>query len=160
ANGLRKIASMIRTPAPAAEAGDMAYKSLDPGARAVTSSKKYFTSVTKILDDLQADKTKSVKGQAGWYETYADQIDKLPILDVDPELIQFAASTSQNLRAMSASLKGISLESGYLQRQKAEGQVYQAPQYTGNYNAYGPYGGFYGGWGANLANNAALYRSG
>ena len=97
---------------------------------------------------------------AGWYDKYADQIDKLPILDVDQMLIGFAASTSQHLRAMSSSLNGISLESGYLQRQKKEGQIYNAPNYQGNYNAYGPYGGYYGGWGANAANNAALYRSG
>jgi hypothetical protein len=61
---------------------------------------------------------------------------------------------------MSASLKGISLQSGYLQQQKTEGQIYNAPNYTGNYSGYNAYGGYWGGGAANLANNMALYRSG
>jgi hypothetical protein len=160
-NGLRKIGTLIKTPAPAPESANMqSYQSLDPNQRAVASSQRYFKSVTKILADLKADKTRNVKALGGWYDQYAEQINKLPILDVDPALIQYASGMSENLRAMGASLKGISIQSGYLQQQKTEGQIYQAPSYTGNYNAWGPYGGYYGGWGANLANNAALYRSG
>jgi hypothetical protein len=160
-NGLRKIGTLIKTPAPAPEAANMqTYQSLDPNQRAAMSSQRYFKSVTKILADLKDDKTRNVKALGGWYDKYAEQISKLPILDVDPALIQYGSAMSENLRAMGASLKGISLQSGYLQMQKTEGQIYQAPSYTGNYNAWGPYGGYYGGWGANLANNAALYRSG
>jgi hypothetical protein len=160
-NGLRKIGTLIKTPAPAPEAANMqTYQSLDPNQRAAMSSQRYFKSVTKILADLKDDKTRNVKALGGWYDQYAEQISKLPILDVDLTLIQYGSTMSENLRAMGASLKGISLQSGYLQQQKTEGQIYQAPSYTGNYNAWGPYGGYYGGWGANLANNAALYRSG
>ena len=61
---------------------------------------------------------------------------------------------------MGASLSGISLQLGYLNRQKMEGQVYNAPNYTGNYSGYNCYGGYWGGGAANLANNVALYRSG
>jgi hypothetical protein len=61
---------------------------------------------------------------------------------------------------MGSSLKGISLQSGYLQQQKVEGQIYNAPNYTGNYSGYNAYGGYWGGGAANLANNVALYRSG
>jgi hypothetical protein len=168
-NGLRKVCTLIRTPAPAPEAADMqSYMAGDPKYRAQAASQRYFKSITKLLDELQADKTKNVKSQAGWYDQYATQIDKLPILDVDPMLIKYGGEIGQHLRAMGASLQGIDLQSGYLQRQKAVGQVYQAPNYTGNYNGYwgsgyGPYtsyGGYYGGWGANLANNMAVYRAG
>jgi hypothetical protein len=160
-NALRKFGTLIRTPVPPPEAASMdSYQSLDPAQRTLAASKRYFQTITQILADLKDDKTRSVKGLAGWYARYADQLDQLPILDVDPILINFEAATSEHLRAMSASLKGISLESGYLQMQKTEGQIYQAPSYTGNYNAYGPYGGYYGGGLANLANNVALYRSG
>ena len=79
---------------------------------------------------------------------------------MDPELVRFGSTTSENLRAMAASLKGISLQGGYLQRQKMEGQIYNAPNYTGNYSGYNAYGGYWGGGVANLANNMALYRSG
>jgi hypothetical protein len=160
-NGMRRIVSLIRTPAPAPEAANMkAYQSMDPAQRAATASQRYYKSVTQLLADLKNDKTRSVKGQAGWYDKYSGQIDKLPILDVDPMLIQYGADMSEHLRAMGASLNGISLQSGYLQKQKTVGQIYQAPYFTGNYNYYNGYGGYYGGWGANLANNVALYRSG
>jgi hypothetical protein len=160
-NALRKFGTLIATPVPPPAAASMtSYLSLDPAQRMVAASQRYFKTVNQILADLKDDKTRSVKGLAGWYARYADQLDKLPILDVDPILINFEAATSEHLRAMSASLKGISLQSGYLQMQKTEGQIYQAPSYTGNYNAYGCYGGYYGGGVANLANNAALYRSG
>jgi hypothetical protein len=160
-NGLRKLGTLIRTPVPPPEAASMdSHLSMDPAQRAVAASKRYFQSITQILADLKDDKTRSVKGLAGWYSRYADQLDNLPILDVDPLLIAYESGISEHLRAMSASLKGISLQSGYLQMHKTEGQIYQAPSYTGNYNAWGPYGGYYGGWAANLANNAALYRSG
>jgi hypothetical protein len=160
-NALRKFGTLIQTPVPQPEAADMAtYASLSPADQARAASLRYFKSVTQVLQDLKTDKSQTVKGLAGWYNNYADQIDKLPILNVDPELIGFASATSENLRAMGASLKGISLQTGYLQRQKVEGQVYNAPNYTGNYSGYNGYGGYWGGGAANLANNAALYRSG
>jgi hypothetical protein len=160
-NALRKFGTLIQTPVPTPEAASMtSYQSMDPAERAAAVSKRYFKSVTQILSDLKADKSKTAKSLASWFNRYADQIDKLPILDVDPALIQFASSTSEHLRAMGASLGGISLQLGYLNRQKIEGQVYNAPSYTGNYQGYNWYGGYWGGGGANLANNVGLYRSG
>ena len=143
------------------EAADMAtYNSMSPIEQMKTASLRYFKSVNQILKDLKQDKTQIGKGLESWYEKYADQMDKLPILNVDPELVRFGSTTSENLRAMAASLKGISLQGGYLQRQKMEGQIYNAPNYTGNYSGYNAYGGYWGGGVANLANNMALYRSG
>jgi hypothetical protein len=136
-NGLRKFGALLKTPAPNPNAGDMAsYQSMSPADRALTSSKRYFNTVTSLLNDLEKDKTSGAKALAGWYDKYADQIDKLPILDVDPQLIAFSAQTTQNLRAMASSLNGISIESGYLQQTKVQGQTYLG---TG-YNSY------YGGW--------------
>jgi hypothetical protein len=160
-NGFRRFAALIQTPAPAPEAANMvAYNSLSPAEQAKTSSLRYFKSVTQILKDLKEDKTSYTKGQADWYDRYADQITKLPILGVDPELIQFASATSENLRAMGASLNGITIAGNWIDRQKVEGQIYTAPNYTGNYSGYNAYGGYWGGGAANLANNMALYRSG
>jgi hypothetical protein len=160
-NALRKFGALIQTPAPQPEAADMAnYSSLSPVEQMKTCSLRYFKNVNQILKDLKEDKTRSVKGLADWYDKYAGQIDKLPILNVDPLLISFASATSEHLRAMGSSLKGISLQSGYLQQQKVEGQIYNAPNYTGNYSGYNAYGGYWGGGAANLANNVALYRSG
>jgi hypothetical protein len=160
-NAFRKFTTLIQTPVPPSEASDMAtYKSMSPIEQSKTASLRYFKGVTQILKDLKEDKTSYTKGQADWYDRYADQITKLPILGVDPELIQFASATSENLRAMGASLNGITIAGNWLDRQKVEGQIYNAPNYTGNYSGYNAYGGYWGGGAANLANNMALYRSG
>jgi len=161
-NAARKYAALIKTPAPNPEAADIdGYQSLNPAERMVKSSKRYFKNVTKILDDLKIDKAKNVKAMAEWYDRFADEIDNMAILDVDPDLVKWAAIVASNLRAMGASLKGVSIQSSYLQRQKAEGQVYQAPNYgswSGGYNSYwGPYNTYTG---PGLATNAATLASG
>jgi hypothetical protein len=161
-NSFRKFSTLIKTPAPNPDAASMdSYKSLDPAQRSVNASQRYFTKVTQLMEYLKIDKTKSVKGLAGWYDQTSDQIDKLPILDVDPDLIGWGAAMSENLRAMGASLRGISLQSSYLQRQKAEGQVYQAPNYGTWSGGYNSYNGYYGGYtGPGVASNAARWASG
>jgi hypothetical protein len=161
-NALRKFGALIKTPAPNPEVANIdAYKASSPADRTLAASRRYFKNTTQILDDLKIDKAKNVKAMADWYDKFADKIDDQPILDVDPDLVKWAASTASHLRAMGASLKGISIQSGYLQRQKAEGQVYQAPNYGsyyGGYNAYwGPYSGYSG---PGLASNMAMYRAG
>jgi hypothetical protein len=161
-NALRKYGALVKTPAPNPEAANIdAYKASSPADRMLQSSKRYFKNITQLLDDLKIDKAKNVKAMGQWYDKFADQIDNMPILDVDPELVKFAAATASNLRAMGASLQGISIQSGYLQRQKAEGQIYQAPNYgtwNGGYNGYwGPYQTYSG---PGLASNVAQWRAG
>jgi hypothetical protein len=160
-HALRKYGTLIKTPAPNPDAANIdAYKASSPADRMVASTKRYFKNITQLLDDLKIDKAKNVKAMGDWYDKFADQIDNMPILDVDPDLVKFAAATASNLRAMGASLKGISIQSGYLQRQKTEGQVYQAPNYgswSGGYNGYwGPYQSYSGpGLATNIAQTAA-----
>jgi hypothetical protein len=137
-NALRKFASLIKTPAPAPEAANLAkYESQSPGVRGLEASKRYFKTVRRHLDDLKAEKG-TTKSMAGWYDQFATQIDNMPILDVDQELVQFAATTSAHLRSMAASLKGIVVQSGQLQKQKNWTTV--SPAYYGFYGTYGNWG--------------------
>jgi hypothetical protein len=161
-NAARKYAALIKTPAPNPEAADInAYNSTSPAERMVNSSKRYFKSITKILDDLKIDKAKNVKAMGEWYDRFAEEIDNMAILDVDPDLVKWAAIVASNLRAMGASLKGISIQSSYLQRQKAEGQVYQAPNFGTWSGGYNPYYGAYNTYtGPGLATSAATLASG
>jgi len=143
-NGLRKFGALIKTPAPKPDAASMtSYQSMSPEERAIASSKRYFKNITSILNDLKKDKTASTKGLAGWYDKYADQIDKQPTLNVDEQLVNLSAATAQHLRAMATSLNGISLQSGYLQQQKVQGQTNLGTGYNRYYNPYS--GGYYGG---------------
>jgi len=143
-NGVRKFGALIRTPVPNPDAASMtSLESMSPQERTIATSKRYFKSITSLQNDLKKDKTASTKGLSGWYDKYADQIDKLPTLNVDQELVNFAAGTAQHLRAMSTSLNGISLQSGYLQQQKVQGQTNLGTGFNRYYNPYS--GGYYGG---------------
>jgi hypothetical protein len=116
-NGLRKLGALIRTPAPAPEAADMAsYQAANPAQRSLAASQRYYQSIKRILDDVKNDKTHSYKGLAEWYGQYASQMDQLPILDVAPELISYEATTAELLRALAVSLRGISSNMSYTQR--------------------------------------------
>jgi hypothetical protein len=160
-NALRKYGALVKTPAPNANAANIdAYKASTPAQRLLLSTKRYFKNVVQLLDDLRIDKARNVRAMAEWYDKFADQIDNMPILDVDPDLVKFAAATASDLRAMGASLQGISIQSGYLQRQKTEGQIYQAPNYgsySGGNGYFGPYQSYSG---PGLASNAAMWAAG
>ena len=94
-NGVRKFGALIRTPVPNPDAASMtSLESMSPQERTIATSKRYFKSITSLQNDLKKDKTASTKGLSGWYDKYADQIDKLPTLNVDQELVNFAAGTA------------------------------------------------------------------
>ena len=75
------------------------------------ASQQYFKSVTSLLDDLTG-KRKSDEfvtwGEVGlWFEKYAARIDQLPILHVDPDLVDWGSNVSAQLRQAESSMKGI-----------------------------------------------------
>jgi hypothetical protein len=64
-------------------------------------SQRYFRSVTTLLDELNNEKKPKTVSQRGyWYQQYATKIDSLPVLNVDPEMLEFGAAISSTLRAM------------------------------------------------------------
>jgi hypothetical protein len=64
-------------------------------------SQQYFRSVTSLLDELNKEKKPRNVSQRGyWYEQYASKIESLPILNVDPDLLEFGTAVSSTLRGM------------------------------------------------------------
>ena len=66
----------------------------------VKASQGYFRSVVDILDSLKGQKSTSYHGMKLWYERAAKQIDELPILGVDKELLDWGSTVSRTLREM------------------------------------------------------------
>lgn len=64
------------------------------------ATKMYFKSVQSLLDDLQADKKrrKNMAQLSTWFRKYADRIDDLPMLNVDPEMLDYGLYVSSTLR--------------------------------------------------------------
>jgi hypothetical protein len=133
-NAFRKFSTLIMTPAPSPELD--AANAPSESQRPLVASLRYYKSIDQILKDLKADTTKSYKGMARWFNTYADQIDNLPVLDVDPKLLEFATATTQRLRAMSVDLKSTASEVNYVRRNSIYGYSgygvgYYAPGVSG-----------------------------
>jgi hypothetical protein len=109
-SGVRRILSVVLSPTPEGNstAGSEGEK-LPPSAGA---SRHYFQAIAAMIDDLERKNrsTRDYLKTATWHENYAKQIDQLPTGGVDPDLLTYGRDTSGQLRALSASLRGVPLE--------------------------------------------------
>ncbi len=100
---------LAETEQPAAEV-----KSTSADAKAATSQ-AYYRTVVSMLDDLRGDRSKQdPRGgmDAVWMEKYAQKIDRLPVLNVDEELLNWGTKTAQTLRIMAATRSKAGLSAG------------------------------------------------
>jgi hypothetical protein len=107
----------------------------------VATSKKYFQHISLLLDDLRTEVKGAQKAKFAqmMLNKAALEIDRLPVLNVDEELIAYGAGVSASLRGMRNLSRNATLDFRY--RQAAiQGN-------SGNGYGYG-YGGFYGGGGS------------
>jgi hypothetical protein len=101
----------------------------------VTASKKYFQHISLRLGDLRTEVRDSKKAKFAqmMLDKAAAEIDRLPVLNVDEELLAYGAGVSSSLRGMRNLSKNAQLD-----------YVYRKASIQGNSGGYG-YGGFYGG---------------
>ena len=64
------------------------------------NSQRYYHAVKKLLDDLRQQKNRTYNASAQAYQRYAQQIDELPILGVDPELLKWGGDVAVTLRGL------------------------------------------------------------
>jgi hypothetical protein len=109
-SGLRRIMSLIPVPPPLQDARQAASQLSDEEAQKnliVAASQNYFKSVDSLVQDLKKDKRgRSTRGQtAVFFDRYADRIDRLPSLNVDPYLLDLGQYVSSSLRHGSGSVR-------------------------------------------------------
>jgi hypothetical protein len=162
-SGLTRIASLINlptralhAPAGAAQAQSTASAS-PPGPVAsgkeqvvVETTQQYFKAIDHLLNDLRGQKGEArTIGQIGlWFQKYADRVNRLPLLNVDPEMLKYGDYVAQQLRNCSMAIKGY----GINKRVAEESADVNARPFGGaignmasNYYASGAYtGGYYG----------------
>ncbi|MFV2069968.1 MAG: hypothetical protein ACC645_23625, partial [Pirellulales bacterium] len=150
-----KVASKGPADAPAAQQPNTSRpsaRSEDNEATMAYTTQQYFKAVNKYLGDLRRKKGARSIGQYGlWFEKYARKIDKMPILNVDPEMIDYGQYLANSLRDAVSAIQGIGIRSG-----ARSAQIYGGTgTVTRSYGGYGPaarygaYGGYrvYGGYG-------------
>ena len=89
----------------ASELPDGAGEGASPGAVNVRDTKSYFTAIQDLLDDL-TDKAVDQRRVALWCDRYADKVDRMPVLGVDPELLDFGHRVGITLRGLANVSKG------------------------------------------------------
>lgn len=106
ASGLRRIFSLVDTPPSLHEAPHKVAQTGDNSdadeqkALTIAASQIYYKSVVSLLDELRTEKKgRKTMGQiAVWYDKYARKIDRLPIANVDPDLLSYGRYVSESLR--------------------------------------------------------------
>jgi hypothetical protein len=160
-DGLRRIFSVVELPTTkfstlkdSGGAGEGNEENLEIQMR--ENSLTYYRSIEVLLKDLQRD-LRGNKASAAVMERYAKKIDRMPILNVDPDLLDYGAKLANTLRTMALS--------------KREGGVGYGVDTAGmggggyaNYSVSYGYGGrelgdLYGGARASAADRAAIRTS-
>jgi hypothetical protein len=134
-NLLKQFSLQTAAPEPPPDAAT-GQPSQDPKA---TTALRYYRSLKSILDDVKSQKTKTFKQLAQFYRQGAEQIEQLPILNVDPDLIKFGTDLSVTLRGLGNLAKGTGAREKYLQGSMSE---YAVTTYAGYTNGYG-YGAYF-----------------
>jgi hypothetical protein len=117
---MRQLMSLVSVPSDSVmaiagkqEAPSSAERRPAPASAVAEASRTYFSMIEKQMTSLQL-KHKDAKtfGQAAqWITNAARRIDRLDMVDVDPELIEYGAGVSTQLREMATSLQGIGINS-------------------------------------------------
>lgn len=142
-SGMRRLFSLVDAPLSFVEA--TASDEQQEAASAAEASKQYFQSIVSLLDDLYDKKgTASHLNVYGvWFERYAVKVSDLPILNVDPELLDYGAFVEGQLRNASLAVKGKGMRTR-VRTVNANANQYNYGDGTGyrygRYGAYGPYG--------------------
>ncbi|MEW4563068.1 hypothetical protein AB1K70_11115 [Bremerella sp. JC770] len=106
ASGLRRIFSLIDAPPSLQEATQKAAQNGEASEEqqqkdlTIAASQIYYKSVVSLLDELRIKKKgRQTMGQISvWFDKYARKIDRLPIANVDPDLLDYGQFVSENLR--------------------------------------------------------------
>jgi hypothetical protein len=138
ADGRKRVLSLIDHPTAALVAANQttSTSSAQESNRAADATQQYFKAIMSSTDDLREKEMKTWGQKAMWLDNAGRKLDRLPILDVDPDMLAFGRYTSARMRDASAALKGIGITTAAQQA-----QVYQ--QYSTSGAGYGG-GGAYG----------------
>ncbi|HMF12846.1 MAG TPA: hypothetical protein VKE94_11085 [Gemmataceae bacterium] len=110
---------------------------LDP---VILASMRYYRSVDIYLESLRKQQARNFNQQAKWYLATADNIDDLPILNVDDELIQYGQAVSSTLRGLGNTSQAVAAQNKQLGSNLKEQFVAVPGAY--NYARWGYYGGY------------------
>jgi hypothetical protein len=151
-DGLRRLLSLIEVPTTKfSSLGDQKPQPEQKDVVAETS-REYFRAISAMLDDLRKELHDNRDNHSIYMERYARRIDRLPILNVDDELLAWGGMVAETLRSASLTSRNAQMAGGI--RKASVYGAYGAYDYS-----YGGYG-YYGGQNAAGAINQATVEAG
>jgi len=144
-DGLRRLVSLVDSPAPVHASATGGEESTSPGETTsdkATTSLEYFSTIDSMFQDLQRGwrNLKSVSSGSVFLDRYARRIEKLPMLNVDSDLLDYGQYVAVQLRLASRAVRTMGIRGGARQA-----QVTDTVYYGGYRSGYGV--GYRWGWG-------------
>jgi hypothetical protein len=145
--GMRKLLSVIEMPARSAGSAELAEddsQATADSAALAAKTKAYFKSVTAMADDLQEDMrgAKNLASTSLFFDKYARRIERLPMLDVDPEMLDYGAFIAAQLREAAGGVRSMGIRTGARTKGITSAGTNSDYYYGGYGNGrYGYYGG-------------------
>ena len=102
----------------------------------VATSQAYFRSVTAMIEGLKKTERPTYRSTKLWYDRYAKQIEELPILGVDKELLDWGSMVARTMREMSSGINYYSQNQKYTLASTPSGYYGGYGAYYGNSRAY------------------------
>jgi hypothetical protein len=114
-SGMRQVLGLFEMPTTAVTPTPTTRPDGEQGALA--ASKRYYDGVVAVRDE-QKKMNGMLRGrtnasQALWYDKFAEKVDQLPALDVDPNLLTFGAEVAKRYRSIAYGLRGVNLATNY-----------------------------------------------
>ncbi len=151
-DGLRRIMSLVNSPAPSHSVDKEPAGFVSPGEAKskAQASLDHFHAITAMADDLKKDMrdSKTLSQTKLWFDKYAKKIERLPILNVDEELLGYSAYVAEQLRAAAGSVRTMGIRSNVRESQVTSASAgYGYSDYEGYDYGYGYGYGYRGvGW--------------
>jgi hypothetical protein len=166
-SALRRIFSLIDSPAPAYPAEEKDEKPAsqdsspsDPKGKMATATLRYYESITEMFDDVKQDwkDLKSLSAGSIFFDRYARKIENLPILNVDPVMVDYGAYMANQFRGAAGSVRTMGIRGSYRQTQVGSAATASGSGvYSAAYDPY--YGDYYSGYRAGWSPYGAAYNA-
>jgi hypothetical protein len=118
-NSLSHVLSLFNTPyaigAVHSSSGGEESESDSLLQRQAKASQRYYKSVTKIVEGLRGTGAQTLGQRGLWCDREGRKIDNLPILNVDPELVQWGAQVGSLLRGTGLNIRGVNMKAATME---------------------------------------------
>ncbi len=118
-SALMRLSSLLELPSPPLDDSGRDADKVDAGDPKLYATQSYFKSIQTLLNDLLSKKSESrnLAHAALFIEQYGRRIDRLPLVNVDPEMQDYGLFVAQSLREAAAAFKGAGIKAGALAKQ-------------------------------------------